>query len=118
VFIANLTISGTWLEAEELHQFSFRNARTCTYRGEWKPILNIPCDQGLPDASQWLDEFPRLIVQQDLFQNLWAVAGIRVGYSLSSPEIADMLNRIRQPFSVNSLACGAPLLLLQDPGVH
>lgn len=66
-----------------------------------------------PDATQWLDEFPNLVVTRT-FSKAYGLAGLRVGYALSNPQIADMLNRIRQPFNVNSLALVAAEAALDD----
>ncbi|MEE9253680.1 MAG: aminotransferase class I/II-fold pyridoxal phosphate-dependent enzyme, partial [Pseudomonadales bacterium] len=44
------------------------------------------------------------------------LAALRVGYSVSSPEIADLMNRVRQPFNVNSLAQAAAAAALDDVG--
>jgi histidinol-phosphate aminotransferase len=68
---------------------------------------------GLPDATRWLCEFPNLIVTRT-FSKAYGLAGIRVGYSLSSAEIAGLLNRIRQPFNVNSLALAGAEAALSD----
>ncbi len=70
-------------------------------------------DDDYPDASQWLEEFPNLVVTRT-FSKAYGLAGLRVGYALSNPEIADMLNRIRQPFNVNSLALAAAEAALDD----
>jgi histidinol-phosphate aminotransferase len=66
-----------------------------------------------PDASQWLDRFPNLIVTRT-FSKAYGLAALRVGYSISHPDIADLLNRVRQPFNVDSLAQVAALAALQD----
>jgi histidinol-phosphate aminotransferase len=42
------------------------------------------------------------------------LAGLRVGYGVSHPGIADLLNRVRQPFNVNSLALTAAAAALTD----
>lgn len=55
------------------------------------------------DASMWLQEFPNLVVTRT-FSKAYGLAGLRVGYALSSCNIANVINRIRQPFNVNSLA--------------
>ncbi len=70
-------------------------------------------DDNYPDASQWLDEFPNLVVTRT-FSKAYGLAGLRVGYALSNPEIADILNRIRQPFNVNSMALAAAEAALDD----
>ena len=69
-----------------------------------------------PDASQWLARFPNLVVLRT-FSKAYGLAGLRVGYALSQPDVADILNRVRQPFNVNSLAQVAALAALDD-GEH
>lgn len=66
-----------------------------------------------PDASQWLGEFPNLIVTRT-FSKAFGLAALRVGYSLSHPDVADLLNRVRQPFNVDSFAQAAALAALAD----
>lgn len=66
-----------------------------------------------PDASQWLDVFPNLIVTRT-FSKAYGLAALRVGYGISHPDIADLLNRVRQPFNVDSLAQVAAIAALDD----
>lgn len=66
---------------------------------------------GLPDATAWLDEFDNLVVTRT-FSKAHGLAGLRIGYALSSVEIADWLNRIRQPFNTSLLAQRAALAAL------
>ncbi|MBR9869673.1 MAG: histidinol-phosphate transaminase [Gammaproteobacteria bacterium] len=66
-----------------------------------------------PDGIQLLERFPNLIVCRT-FSKAWGLAAMRVGYSISSPEIADVLNRVRQPFNVNSVALAAAAAVLED----
>ncbi len=65
------------------------------------------------DSTVWLEEFPNLIITRT-FSKAYALAGLRVGYGLSSPEITDVLNRVRQPFNVNTLALNAAEMALKD----
>lgn len=65
------------------------------------------------DASLWLSEFPNLVVTRT-FSKAYGLAGLRVGYALSNPDIANVLNRIRQPFNVNSLALAAAEKAIDD----
>ena len=53
-----------------------------------------------PDGMTLLREYPNLVVLRT-FSKAHALAGVRVGYAISHPEVADMLNRVRQPFNVN-----------------
>lgn len=66
-----------------------------------------------PDALSYLAHHPNLIITRT-FSKVYGLAGLRVGYALSSPEIADILNRARLPFNVNALAIKAATAALQD----
>lgn len=60
-----------------------------------------------------LERFPNLVISRS-FSKAYGLAGFRVGYSVSSIEIADYLNRVRQPFNANSLALYAAEIALDD----
>lgn len=66
-----------------------------------------------PDTSRWLGEFDNLIVTRT-FSKAYGLAALRVGYGVSHPDVADLLNRVRQPFNVDSLAQAAALAALND----
>jgi histidinol-phosphate aminotransferase len=59
--------------------------------------------EGYPNALGWLQRFPNLIVTRT-FSKAYGLAGLRVGYGVSHTGIAELLNRVRQPFNVNQLA--------------
>ena len=67
----------------------------------------------LGDASKWLERFPNLVVTRT-FSKAYGLAGLRVGYALSNPGLADLLNRVRPAFNVNSLALVAARAALAD----
>lgn len=60
-----------------------------------------------------LQKFPNLIVSRSL-SKAYGLAGLRIGYAVSNAEIADLLNRVRQPFNCNSLALVAAQAVLND----
>jgi len=64
-------------------------------------------------ALQWLDDFPNLIVTRT-FSKAYGLASFRVGFGASSAEIADLLNRVRQPFNNSSLALETAACALDD----
>ncbi len=64
-------------------------------------------------SLQWLEEFPNLILTRT-FSKAYGLAGLRIGYAACRPEVADLLNRVRQPFNVNSLALAAATAALDD----
>jgi len=67
----------------------------------------------LPDGLNYLASYPNLLVSRT-FSKAYGLAALRVGYGLSSPAVADILNRVRQPFNVNSLALVAARAALDD----
>lgn len=66
-----------------------------------------------PDSAGLLKKHENLVVTRT-FSKVHGLAALRVGYSISSPAIADLLNRVRQPFNVNSLALAAAAEALGD----
>lgn len=113
IFIANPNNpTGTWVDRDELQRF----------------IDSLPChvmvvvdeayteyvgEDAYPDASRWLEDYPNLIVTRT-FSKAYGLAALRVGYSLSHPDTAELLNRVRQPFNVNTLAMVAAQAALED----
>jgi histidinol-phosphate aminotransferase len=67
----------------------------------------------MDEAITWLNKYPNLIITRT-FSKAYGLAGLRVGYSISSSEIADILNRVRQPFNNNTLALIAAEVALED----
>jgi histidinol-phosphate aminotransferase len=134
IFIANPNNpTGTWLKGEELEAFIARVPESVIvvideayfeYASEPALWLQEGSQKGLqegsqkgaveyPDATQWLDHYPNLMVTRT-FSKAYGLAGLRVGYSLSHPDLANLLNRIRPPFNVNSLALAAACASLED----
>lgn len=65
------------------------------------------------DAFSWLADLPNVLVSRS-FSKAYGLAGLRVGYGVANPAVADMLNRVRQPFNVNLLAQAAATAALGD----
>jgi len=65
------------------------------------------------EAISWLSEFPNLIISRT-FSKAYGLAGLRVGFGLMHASVADILNRVRQPFNVNSIAQVAAVESLAD----
>jgi len=68
---------------------------------------------GVPDGSAWLARHPNLVIART-FSKAYGLAGVRAGYALSHPDIADLLNRVRQPFNVSVVALAAAAAALDD----
>jgi histidinol-phosphate aminotransferase len=115
VFIANPNNpTGTYLRREELRGFLARlpGSVLAVVDEAYFEYVSVP---DYPDALAWLGDFPNLIVTRT-FSKAHGLAGLRVGYAVSSAEIADLLNRVRQPFNVNSLGLAAAAAALSDAG--
>ena len=69
--------------------------------------------EGYPDGVGLLREYPNLVVTRT-FSKVYGLAALRVGYSVSSIEVAELMNRVRQPFNVNSVALAAAEAALED----
>lgn len=65
------------------------------------------------DTIAWLKLFPNLLISRTL-SKAYGLAGLRVGFGLGHPRVIDLINRIRQPFNVNSLALAAAEAALND----
>jgi len=65
------------------------------------------------DSVSWLSRFPNLLVSRT-FSKAFGLAALRVGYGIMDAGMADMLNRVRQPFNVNALAQAAAVAALAD----
>ena len=65
------------------------------------------------DSTVWLKQFPNLVITRTL-SKAYGLAGLRVGYAFANVDVADLMNRVRQPFNVNSLALVAAAAALDD----
>ena len=70
-------------------------------------------EEEYPNGIELLGLHPNLIVTRT-FSKIYGLAGLRVGYSISTSEIAEILNRVRQPFNVNTIGNAAALAVLDD----
>lgn len=66
-----------------------------------------------PDTISMVASFPNLIVTRT-FSKVHGLAGLRIGYGISQADIAGYLDRVRQPFNVNSVAAAAAAAALTD----
>lgn len=113
VFVANPNNpTGTWVATEALRRFISSLPKTTLVIVD-EAYIEYVTDPNFPNASGWLQDFPNLVVTRT-FSKAFGLAGIRVGYALSHPDVADMMNRVRQPFNVSSLALAAACAALQD----
>jgi histidinol-phosphate aminotransferase len=113
VFIANPNNpTGTWLGSDELESFITALPAHVMVVVDEAYFEYVEVDD-YPDTSTWLGRFPNLIVTRT-FSKAYGLAGLRMGYALSHPDVAGLLNRVRQPFNVNSVAQAAAVAALDD----
>ncbi len=113
IFVANPNNpTGTYLKSDALLAF---------LRGLPQEIL-VVLDEAYTEylsaenksqSISWLKEFPNLVISRT-FSKAYGLAGLRVGFGLAHPDLIAMMNRVRQPFNVNSLALAAAEAALND----
>ncbi|WP_372716205.1 histidinol-phosphate transaminase [Immundisolibacter sp.] len=113
VFVANPNNpTGTWHRAAHLHAFlGSLPAHVVVVLDE--AYCEYVSEPDYPDGLAWLAEFPNLLVSRT-FSKIYGLAGLRLGYGVASADMADLLNRLREPFTVNSLALVAGEAALAD----
>lgn len=113
VFIANPNNpTGTWVTEAELSAFL-----DAVPRSVWVVLDEAYCEYvsepDYPDGIRLLARYPNLVVTRT-FSKIHGLAGLRIGYGVSTPDFADLMNRIRQPFNTSSLALAAAEAALGD----
>ena len=113
VFIANPNNpTGTWLPPEALTAFLAKVPPEVivvldeAYHEYLEPVQHAP-------TTAWVARHANLIVSRT-FSKAYGLAALRVGYGIMHPDVADILNRVRQPFNVNSLGQAAAVAALAD----
>ena len=104
--------TGTMLRPEEIESFLKRvPERVIVVIDEAYNEYLSPELKG--ETVKWLKRHPNLVVTRT-FSKAYGLAGLRVGYALAHPSVADIMNRVRQPFNVNSIALAAACAALDD----
>ncbi len=113
VFIANPNNpTGTWFEADELTAFLTKVPDQVLVVLDEAYFEYMP-EELKPDTSTLLSQFKNLLITRT-FSKIYGLAGLRIGYSISHPDVADILNRVRQPFNTNMPAQAAALAAIDD----
>ena len=113
VFIANPNNpTGTLLSQANLERFISRLPDTCVCVLDEAYFEFVSHVEAI-NSIDWLKISPNLLITRT-FSKAYGLAGLRMGYGLSSPQLADILNRVRQPFNNNTLALVAAEAALID----
>ncbi len=113
VFVANPNNpTGTWIAPAALEAFidSVPRDVLVVLDEAYNEYLE-PADRA--DSVGWIARYPHLAVSRS-FSKAYGLAALRIGYGVMSADVADMFNRVRQPFNVNALAQAAAVAALAD----
>ncbi len=113
VFVANPNNpTGTWIPPAELEAFIASVPRdVLVVLDEAYNEYLAPADRA--DSVAWVAKYPNLVVSRS-FSKAYGLAAVRIGYAVTSEAVADMFNRVRQPFNVNAIAQAAAIAALAD----
>lgn len=113
VFIANPNNpTGTWVNHRDLTEF-LDQVREDVLVVLDEAYFEYVQESEYPDGISLCEKYPNLVVTRT-FSKVYGLAALRIGYSVSHPDIADLMNRIRQPFNVNAMSMVAALAALED----
>lgn len=113
IFIANPNNpTGTFIASDALHKFLAAVPQHVLVVLD-EAYYEYVEDQDRAPSIAWIETFPNLVVSRT-FSKAYGLAGLRAGYAVSHPAVADLMNRIRQPFNMNELALTAAITALQD----
>ena len=113
VFVANPNNpTGTWIAPDVLERF------VAAVPPEVLVVLDEAYNEYLEpeqqaEATRWIARHPHLVVSRS-FSKAYGLAALRIGYGVMDAAVADLVNRVRQPFNVNALAQAAALAALAD----
>ena len=113
VWIANPNNpTGTFLSYQTLHEFlASVPAGVIVVLDEAYTEYLLP--QERVDSVRWVEEFPNLVIVRT-FSKIYGLAGLRVGYAVTSAAVADLMNRVRQPFNVSNLGLVGAIAAIKD----
>ncbi len=113
VFVANPNNpTGTWVTSRQLCEF-LDSLPTHVIAVVDEAYFEYVEEEEYPDAVALLNDYPNLIVTRT-FSKIYGLASLRIGYAIASESITDILNRVRHPFNVNTIALAAALAALDD----
>ncbi|MBI3231421.1 MAG: histidinol-phosphate transaminase [Burkholderiales bacterium] len=113
IFIANPNNpTGTFLPAEQIAAFLAKvpSHIVVVLDEAYNEFLTLDHQY---DSLAWVRQYPNLLVSRTM-SKAYGLAGLRVGFGIAQPALTDLLNRIRQPFNVNSMAQAAAVAALAD----
>lgn len=111
VFIANPNNpTGTMVDQKAIDKFMDRvpDHVTVVFDEAYYEFLDTP-----PDTMKYVKEGRNVVIMRT-FSKIQGLAGLRIGYGITTPEIAEVLQKCRQPFNSNAIAQAGALAGLMD----
>lgn len=113
IFIGNPdNPAGTFVTAAQLADF-LKNIRPDIFVFIDEAYFEYVTGGDYPDTLKLQKTHKNILVTRT-FSKMYALAGLRVGYGIADPEVIEILNRVREPFNINSLAQAAAVACLND----
>lgn len=113
MFVANPNNpTGTWLNKTDIRKLLESVPQNLIVVVD-EAYFDYVQENDYPSCMEWLNDFPNLLVTRT-FSKAYGLAGLRIGYGVSHKDLADLLNRVRQPFNINSLALACAEAALSD----
>lgn len=114
VFIANPdNPTGTYVTKQELEDFlKGLPDKTIVFLDEAYFEFADYSFKDYPNGMDYLNKYNVIVARS--FSKVYGLAGLRIGYGISDPEIISYMERVREPFNVNILAQAAALAAIDD----
>ena len=113
IFVANPNNpTGTVVSKQELIDFAAQVPANVLL------VIDEAYIEFLSDAADFISDIrrgqrPNLLLMRT-FSKIFGLAGLRLGYGIGNPELITALEKIRQPFNINSIAQAGALAALDD----
>lgn len=104
--------TGTFIQHEQVKQFLRKVPASILVVLDEAYWDYLP-DELRTDSMRWIDDFPNIIITRT-FSKIHGLAALRVGYGVGHKDLIEPLNRLRQPFNVNSIGLAAATAAIQD----
>jgi len=114
VFIANPdNPTGSYVTADELNEFIEKIPRNVLVFID-EAYYEFAKGGDYPETLAFTEREDRNVVVARTFSKAYSLAGLRIGYGIARKDIAGVLNKVREPFNVNSIAQTAAMAALED----
>ncbi|MFH1836561.1 MAG: histidinol-phosphate transaminase [Candidatus Omnitrophota bacterium] len=114
IFIANPdNPTGTYVSDKEFNAFLEKVPdNTIVFLDE--AYYEFAKSEDYPETISYTKKNDKNVIVARTFSKAYSLAGLRIGYAFARKDIAEALNKIREPFNINSIAQAAAIAALED----